>query len=491
MKKTACFPPPAFAVALLAFCACSPAAPAGEEKFVFETWSKRKVEAFKGSLEVPENRGAKESRMIPLRYVRLPATGKRKGPPVIYLSGGPGGSGIMAINYRFEMFMALRRYGDVVALDQRGTGASDILPECRSNQTVPTDRRVFDDEFVEYHRNALRECLEFWKKEGVDIAGYNTVENARDLDALREHLNAGKVVLWGTSYGSHLALAALKEIEDKIDKVVLSSAEGLDQTVKLPARTHAYLERLQSAVDTQPEAGAAYPDIPALMRRVHAALDEKPIPLQLASADGGKTDYLFQRRDLQLLAAGLVSDPQHAAKLLDVYRTIDRGEKPSLQGIPGRLLPDNLRHPGERISLHAMPTGMDIASGMSENRKAVVALQAETAVLKDFLNFSYHYEGVAPALDLGDEFRAGPSSKVPVLLLSGTLDGRTYIEGQLEAVSGLETLTHITVENAGHNLFMSSPDVQEAIDRFMEGKPAPDTVITVDLPDMAPPDRTR
>ena len=40
-------------------------------------------------------------------------------------------------------------------------------------------------------------------------------------------------------------------------------------------------------------------------------------------------------------------------------------------------------------------------------------------------------------------------SKVPGLLFSGALDGRTTIEGQKEAVSGLANLTGITVENAG------------------------------------------
>ena len=42
------------------------------------------------------------------------------------------------------------------------------------------------------------------------------------------------MTLWGISYGSHLALAALNEIPSEIDRIVIASAEGLDQTVKLP-----------------------------------------------------------------------------------------------------------------------------------------------------------------------------------------------------------------------------------------------------------------
>ena len=102
----------------------------GEEQFVFETWDKQKIDAFKGSFAVPENRRIKDGRSIKIGYVRLPATGALATPPIVYLAGGPGGSGIAAINYRTRMFMEMRKHGDVIALDQRGTGVSNVLPTC-------------------------------------------------------------------------------------------------------------------------------------------------------------------------------------------------------------------------------------------------------------------------------------------------------------------------------------------------------------------------
>ncbi|MCW8125369.1 alpha/beta hydrolase [Microbulbifer halophilus] len=476
----------AFAVSL---CGCPPALSTplkGEEKFTFETWSKQKADRYRGSFSVPENGNKKQSRAIPIKYVRFPATGEQAGASIVYLAGGPGGSGIAAVNYRFGMFMALREYGDVIALDQRGTGASDVLPTCRSGQAIPSTIPVSDRRYIEYHREALRECLAFWRESGVDLAGYNTVENARDLDALRRHLGAGKIVLWGTSYGSHLALAALKEMEDRIEKVIISSAEGLHQAVRLPARTDAYLERLQTAINSQPAAREAYPDIEDLMRRVHRKLDREPLPMQMTRRDGSRVDYLLQRRDMQLIASSFIADPKSAARLLDFYRTLGRGGKPDFATVPARYFPDAFLKPGEPISMDAMPTAMDIASGIDANRKAKIARQAGSSLLKDYLNFSYHYDGIAPELDLGQSFRTAPASDVPVLLLSGTLDGRTTLESQRKAVSGLTELTGVTVENAGHNLFMASTEVQQVIDRFMESRPIKKTSITVSLPNMAP-----
>lgn len=478
---------------MLAICVVSlqsvaePSAKTNEERFVFETWDKQQVDAFRGSFTVPENRAVAGSRMIPIKYVRLVATGGKAGPPIVYLAGGPGGSGIEAINYRYKMFMAMRKHGDVIALDQRGTGDSNGVPECRSSKTIPSTTATTDRRFAEYYRDALGECLAFWRHEGVDLAGYNTVQNARDLDALRRHLGAKRIVLWGTSYGSHLALAALKEMRGSIDRVVVSSVEGLNQTFKLPARAEQYLDRLQAAIDTQPEAKAAYPDVKALMRRVHAKLDHEPVHVHLKSRDGSKTDWLLQRRDMQLLAAGLIADPRSVARLLGIYAAIDRGVEPPLEQIPARLLPDHLAGVGQPITLEAMPIAMDMASGMTAHHRRRILDQARTAILGNYLDSALIFDGMAPELDLGDAFRADPVSSVPVLVLSGTLDGRTLIESQHEAVSRLKNATMITVENAGHNLFDEpAAAIQETIDLFMAGSTVRNGTIKVELPDMAP-----
>ena len=86
------------------------------------------------------------------------------------------------------------------------------------------------------------------------------------------------------------------------------------------------------------------------------------------------------------------------------------------------------------------------------------------------------------------EFRQKPVSDVPLLLLTGTLDGRTYIESQLEAVSGMSNAQKVRVTNAGHNLFMLSAtevrtDVLAAMQGFMRGKNVDGLEIIVDLPE--------
>ncbi|EGF90437.1 alpha/beta hydrolase fold family protein [Asticcacaulis biprosthecium C19] len=454
---------------------------AAEDALVFESKSGQKVDAFHGSFTVPENRADPNSRIIDIHYVRFPATGAKPGAPIVYLAGGPGGSGIdTAKHERFPLFMAMREFGDVIALDQRGTGLSEAAPKCVSDVVIPMDRVVAPADRNQLLRQAAEQCAVFWRAAGFDPAGYTTVENARDIDALRAHLGAEKVTLWGISYGTHLALAAVKEMPARIDKVVLASVEGLDQTVKLPSETDAYFDRLQAAIDLEPAAKTVYPDIKGLMRGVHARLDAAPVMLQVPTTDGPKP-MLLTGEVMQMLASASIADPQTAAQLLMLYLAVDAGMTDPVAGLLGRFM-----SPGAPEEFRLMPLAMDIASGIGAERLAQVEAEAKTAILGDVLNYPMPHLAGALGLDLGDGFRTAPQGNMPVLVLAGSLDGRTYPFEQHTAVAALSNVTTVTVENAGHNMFMVSPEVTQVIAEFMRGQTPQTTQIVVKAPPFAP-----
>lgn len=442
---------------------------AGEEPIIFEANSGESTSAYAGTFSVPEYRGDPSSKSISLRYVRFPSSSKKPGAPIVYLSGGPGGSGIGTARWRrFPLFLAMTAHADVIALDQRGTGQSDSPPECHSSQLAPGARPVSDEAFAELHRAAIRECASFWKEQGTDLRGYTTRESVRDLSALREHLGVEKISLWGISYGSHLALAAIKAIPAEIDKVIIASVEGLDQTVKLPSRTDAYFERLGAILGEE--------DLPGIIRAVHAALDEKPVSLTLDIDDRGAVPYLLQRRDVQMLASGAIADPEWAKQMVALYKSMHAGDYEPVRPLLARFF-----YPDLPIVLRAMPTAMDRASGITESRLAQVDKEAKNSLLGAYLNFPMpQILGELEYIDLGDNFREKPESSIPTLVLTGSLDGRTYPPSQREAISGLTNATHVIVKGAGHNLFMSSPAVEETMAMFLSGQAV--TMTTIEVP---------
>jgi pimeloyl-ACP methyl ester carboxylesterase len=453
-----------------------------EKPIEFSTMDGVTTDAYEGFIQVPENRNNPKSRLIPVKYVRFPSTTQTPSSPIIYLSGGPGGSGINTAkypNFRFPLFMALREFGDVIALDQRGTGASKIVPKCKSSQIIPLNKPLADVEVANRHKLAAAECMEFWRQEGADPLGYTSIQNALDLEDLRTHLQAKKITLWGISYGSHLALTSLKVMAGKIDKVVIASAEGLNQTVKLPAQTNAYFQRLQQAVNTQPDAAALYPDIVGLIKNVHHKLENNPIATKIPLKDNTYLDFLFQKRHMQLMASYMISDPHRGvAGLLAMYKALEQGHDSVLSTA---LKSGHFNN--EQISFSLMSFAMDVASGITAERLEIVEQQAKTSLLGQYLNFPMpHLSHHIPDLDLGDDFRQKPISNVPTLLLTGTLDGRTYMGSQAKAVEGLSNLHQVIIKNAGHNLFMVSPEVTRIIKQFFNDEKLITTEITIPLP---------
>ena len=449
------------------------------EPYVFGPRSGDSVEAVRGQFIVPENRDNPDSRPITLTYVRFPSTIPDPGSPIVYLAGGPGGSGIStARGRRFPLFMALREIGDVIAFDQRGTGESNEIPECEPGHDLPLDQPASLDVAVQLMGEAAAECVTFWRDAGVDLSGYNTMESARDLDALRRVLGEDQVSLWGISYGTHLALAAVKVMEDRIDRMVLASAEGLHQTVKLPAETDAYFDRLQDALNQHPVARQQFPDIKAMMRRVLDRLEDSPVTVELRSSTDSIT-LAFGADEVRLVTGFSISDPDNAINALRVYQAADAGDFTPMARAVYRFLRS------EPISFSGMSEAMDVASGISAGRLRLVEEQARSALLGNVLNYPMpHLRSAFGPLDLGDEFRRAPESDIPTLLLSGTLDGRTYPVSQLEAVAGLSNLTHVLIHNAGHNLFMVSPEVTDVILSFMRGEEVARREISVELPDL-------
>ena len=59
----------------------------------FENSKGEKTPAEFGTLLVPERRSDPQSNLIELAFVRFKSTAKTPGPPIVYLAGGPGGSG--------------------------------------------------------------------------------------------------------------------------------------------------------------------------------------------------------------------------------------------------------------------------------------------------------------------------------------------------------------------------------------------------------------
>lgn len=449
------------------------------EPFKFEVEIKKEIEAEKFQIEVPENRSDSQSRMISLSFIKLESRAINPGSPIVYLAGGPGGSGTSAMKgQRWIMFDKLRDIADVIILDQRGTGLSSPLPRCEASTIIPADSATSRQNFIRWHKEASKECLDFWEKKGIDIKGYNTWESASDIEAVRKALGVDRLSLLGISYGTHLALATLKKYPEKIDRLVLASAEGLDQTVKLPSRTDAYFDRIQAIIDADPDAKANFPDVKNLIQGVLDSVEKNPIHMQVD--DDPEFYHTLGKFEMQRITSYMIADPKYLPSLLNGYLEASKGNFNWFKNYLDWYVRDN------SISFNGMALAMDLASGISDERLAQVNQEAQTALLGDATNFPMpHLRGVIDDIDLGEDFRGSFTSERPILIISGTLDGRTYPEAHRAIAQNFTNSKILTVKNAGHNLFFSHEKLIESIANFFEGVPNEIDYLKAPLPDFS------
>ena len=179
--------------------------------------------AISGYLTVPENRNNADSREIKLAYVVLKANSSTpKKDPIVYLMGGPGGAATYTVGaWRNSQ---LRRDRDFIIFDQRGTGLSTpICSDFGSDVFDSVSKDLTPAEEMKALLLAANACKVEMKSVGHDQEGYNTPENVKDMEALRVHLGYKQWNLFGTSYGSTLALAYMREFPQNVRTSIMAA----------------------------------------------------------------------------------------------------------------------------------------------------------------------------------------------------------------------------------------------------------------------------
>ena len=142
-------------------------------------------------LRVPEMRMEKSGREIELAIVRIRRTDAAPGPAHVLLAGGPGDSGVrLAMDLATQGGAKLSEFidGDIVGIDQRGTGES--TPSLRSplSYQLPVQQAGSVQSWLPLMAKAVREAASDMRARGIRLEAYNTEESADDVAAVLKAL---------------------------------------------------------------------------------------------------------------------------------------------------------------------------------------------------------------------------------------------------------------------------------------------------------------
>jgi pimeloyl-ACP methyl ester carboxylesterase len=341
---------PLLALLLLAFLA-SPAAPPARAQQAppFEPvacWFAlpRDLRIDCGYLLVPENRARPEGRTLRLAVAVVRArSAEPAADPLLYLSGGPGSAAVAGTVGLARSAWATLATRDLVVIDQRGTGFSE--PSLACPEVAAADGRVLTEphtraEKVAWELAALLECGARLRAEGIDLNHYNSAAGAADLEDLRRALGYGAWNLFGLSYGTRLALTALRDHPGGLRSLTLDSVypPQVHLYADMPANMDRVFKKLFAGCAADASCHAAVPDLEATFYALVVRLDAEPLTITAVAPDGRTLDVWVDGSELIALTYRMLYSSAAIPLLPEMILTITQGNYRLLAEMEGRRL---------------------------------------------------------------------------------------------------------------------------------------------------------
>ena len=166
------------------------------------------------TVPVPLDRLGRVPGTIPLSLERRAAGTGQSQDAVVALAGGPGQAALPLGEFIVKALAPALQSRDLLVFDQRGTGGSDPL-SCPALNTFATGTvsQLFE-----------RCALQIGPARGA----YTTQESVEDIETLRQASGYEKLVLYGTSYGTKVALEYAERYPQYVESLVLDSVVPTD-----------------------------------------------------------------------------------------------------------------------------------------------------------------------------------------------------------------------------------------------------------------------
>ncbi len=444
-----------------------------------------------GLIKVPENREVESSRTIELHFVRIAATGKNhededvevRDDPVIYLTGGPGVTVDGYVNRLKDHRIVAQR--DLYILEQRGIGSSgDFCPFFSTRNVVDhihADREASDRALLHQSEACIRAAIE----RGVDVTGYNTFENARDVRALRMALGYDQWNIWGISYGSVLGQALMKVDPVGIRAAILDAIVPLDlgELMRIAHWHTANLDRLFGACDEQADCSREYAGLRTRYMAAIQALNDEAVTVEVEASE------LYPQGEVHFfstLIAGMPfglmyeqeTHPALPAIMDGLTRAVESDDKSFFRGIAQAMTMD-AGDEGFAISM-GMSVALRCQDGYQDSAAAFAEqdLQAYPTLFKAFSHPNVITESPQRCRDIGlvprDMTAYSPvQTELPVVIANGRWDPITPVEMAEYIMPGFENGELVVFPHAGHGPTRSIPCAGDWMNAWFDDPNAP------------------
>jgi pimeloyl-ACP methyl ester carboxylesterase len=406
-------------------------------------------------VDVPLDRSGAVAGTVSLAVSRVAAASNPGHSAALALAGGPGQAALPLTEDFARVLAPAIATRDLLVYDQRGTGLSGAL-DCSALHTSV---------------GAIEGAQSCASQLGAARAFYRTSDSVEDIEALRVAGGYDKLVLYGVSYGTKVALAYAAAYPANVEKLVLDSVvlpEGPDPFLRSALSS---VPRVLADLCAGGACAAATPDVDGDLARMAAKLRDSPLRGTVITSSGHRTTYQMRQTGLlDILLAGDVN-PTLRAELPGSMRAALRGDPAPLLRLSVRSegLTTGQQVPGGDSNALFLVTTCEEGpfqwtrtAGPAQRAQEIVASanQIPRAQLGPFSPRAAIQGGTVPfCLGWPNASAApappGPLPTVPTLVLDGQMDLRTPYEDAAQIGSRIPGATVVEVPYTGHSVLAS------------------------------------
>jgi pimeloyl-ACP methyl ester carboxylesterase len=449
------------------------------ERCVFKPPRGDRIECF--ALVVPENRSQPEGGNVRLRGVILKAKRGSLAEPVVYLSGGPGETPLVASEPGMDALVegdwwkdtaALRRRRDVIIISQRGAGGASPDLDCflpRIGEPAKARRRAITEQ---QERDILLGCRAALDRRKIDLAMYATPVLADDVADLARALSLPKINLYGASYGTRWGLEVLRRYPDLVRIAVLDGVypPQVNGEQNEPGIVRGVFEQLYADCEGDAFCREHHPALQRSVETLVEGADRSPLEITLQLDDGPQPARLDSAKLMMVLLqmmregeAALIPEAVAAAHRGNYNLITLFGE--DLEADEGGLLEQNAQQfDGLFNSVECRETwaAVDLAARQRAiDGAGIYGLSAKLS--KSAVYCPAWRVPAAPASE-----REPVKSAVPTLLMSGSYDWLTPPAWAADAAHALSASRQIVFRALGHGVTSQDPCAARLRDAFIE-----------------------
>ena len=237
-----------------------------------------------GKITVPENHDHPNGKKIQISYMVLNAKDTAsEAYPMIFLTGGPGGSALTIGRIDAWLRHPIREKRDIILLDQRGIGYSSGLPNMYQEiyDIMAKDANQAEEQLM------IKELMAIYRQkcedQSIQLQHYNTFQIAKDVGMLMKNLDYEKYNLYGVSYGTRLARVIQDLYSDYLNSVILNSPSPINGDLLID-RLKSYslaLERIFSYCENDTSCYTEYPELKEDYLTVINTLEQNPLEIDI------------------------------------------------------------------------------------------------------------------------------------------------------------------------------------------------------------------